>query len=384
MEKTNLHCLAVPHTVTHPDYVACAFTQKVLKFLEMFKDHPEYNTIHYGHPSSITSAHEHVNVTSDDVLKQTYGDYDWRKNQFKHSSEDLAHKVFNAWAAKSIIQRKKRGDLVLAFWGGTAEACNTANKDNDLIVVEPGIGSGGAFAKFRCYESHPLKAAFVGTKGVARCYPEWYWRVVPNYFDLRNFAPDLPKEDYALFVGRLGVNKGLDIAIDACKRMGIKLKVAGQGGPDGIGLKEWPDHVEFIGYADMETRKELMGKARLGFLLSTYWEPFGGTAVEMMLSGCVPILSDMGAMTEYCVDGLNGFRCNTMGDILRAIRLVDTIDREKMTKFAQDNFSLDNVRPKFERAFNDFKDIYNGKGWYEDHNRPLNTGLGLNYKALYV
>ena len=384
MEKVNLHCLAVPHTVTHPDYVACAFTQKVLKFLEMFKDHPEYHTIHYGHPSSITSANEHVNVTNDDILKQTYGDYDWRKNQFKHDSQDLAHKVFNTWAAKSIVERKKRGDLVLAFWGGTAQACADANKENDLIIVEPGIGSGGAFAKFRCYESYPLRAAFVGTKGVARCYPEWYWRVVPNYFDLRNFAPDLPKEDYALFVGRLGTNKGLDIAIDACKRMGIKLKVAGQGGPEGIGLKEWPNHVEFIGYADMETRKELMGKAMFGFLLSTYWEPFGGTAVEMMLSGCVPILSDMGAMTEYCVDGLNGFRCNTMGDILRAIRLVDTIDRKKMVQFAQDNFSLDNVRPKFERAFSDFRDVYNGKGWYEDHNRPLTTGLGLNYKALYV
>jgi glycosyltransferase involved in cell wall biosynthesis len=384
MEKVNLHCLAVPHTVTHPDYVACAFTQKVLKFLEMFKDHPEYNTIHYGHPSSITSAHEHVNVTSDEVLKQTYGDYDWRKNQFKHDSQDLAHKVFNTWAAKSIMERKKKGDLVLAFWGGTAEACNAANADNDLIVVEPGIGSGGAFAKFRCYESHPLKAAFVGTRGVARCYPEWYWRVVPNYFDLKNFTTDLPKEDYALFVGRLGTNKGLDIAIDACKRMGVKLKVAGQGGPEGIGLKEWPEHVEFIGYADMETRKELMGRARFGFLLSTYWEPFGGTAIEMMLSGCVPILSDMGAMTEYCVDGLNGFRCNTMGDILRAIRLVDTIDRKKMIQFAQDNFSLDNVRPKFERAFSDFRDVYNGKGWYEDHNRPLNVGLGLNYRALYV
>lgn len=383
MSKTTLHCLAVPHTVTHPDYVACAFTQKVLKFLEMFKDSDEYHTIHYGHPGSITSAHEHVNVTSDEILEQTYGNYDWRKNQFKHASGDLAHKTFNENAGKAILERKKRADLVLAFWGGTQEACNAANRDRDLIIVEPGIGNGYAFAKFRCYESNPLKAAFVGTNGVARCYPEWYWRVVPNYFDLRNFDSTLPKEEYALYIGRLGANKGLDIAIDACKRAGVKLKVAGQGGPEGIGLKEWPEHVEFLGYADMETRKQLMGRAKFGFLLSTYWEPFGGTAVEMMLSGCVPILSDMGAMTEYCVDGLNGFRCNTMGDILRAIRLVDTIDRKRMVQFAEDNFSLASVQPKFLRAFDDFKDVYNGKGWYEDHNRKLSP-IGLNYRALYV
>jgi hypothetical protein len=88
-------------------------------------------------------------------------------------------------------------------------------------------------------------------------------------------------------------------------------------------------------------------------------------------------------MTEYIVDGVNGFRCNTMGDMLRAIRLVDTIDREKMIKFTKDNFSLEGVKPKFERAFQDFSDVYNGMGWYEDHNRPL-TGLGLNYRSLYV
>ena len=381
---TNIHCLGVPHTVTHPDYSACAFTQKVLKFLKMYKDDPNYKTIHYGHPDSITAAHEHVNVTNNDILQQTYGGYDWRKNQFRHDSGDLAHKVFNAWASKAILERKKRGDLVLAFWGGTSTAAIEANKDNDLIVVEPGIGSAGAFAKFRCYESYPLRAAFVGTNGVARCYPEWYWRVVPNYFDLDNFNPNQEREDYALYIGRIGTNKGVDIAIQACATLGIKLKIAGQGAPYDLGLKDWPSHVEFVGYADIAKRKELMGKAKFGFLLSTYWEPFGGTAVEMMLSGCVPILTDVGAMTEYCVDGLNGFRCNTMGDILRAIRLVDTIDRKRMVQFAQDNFSLENVKPKFDRAFDDFRDVFNAKGWYEDHNRPLNVGQGLNYKALYA
>jgi hypothetical protein len=89
-------------------------------------------------------------------------------------------------------------------------------------------------------------------------------------------------------------------------------------------------------------------------------------------------------MTEYIVDGVNGFRCNTMGDIQRAMRLVDTIDRTKMIKFAQDNFSLDAVRPKFERAFADFSDVFHRGGWYEDHNRPLDTGVGLNYRSLYV
>jgi hypothetical protein len=103
----------------------------------------------------------------------------------------------------------------------------------------------------------------------------------------------------------------------------------------------------------------------------------------MMLSGCVPITSNAGAMTEYIVDGVNGFRCDTMGDVLRSIRLVPTIRRDRMVEYAKANFSLDAVRPKFERAFDDFSDTFNAAGWYEDHNRSL-VPVGLNYSELYV
>jgi glycosyltransferase involved in cell wall biosynthesis len=129
-----------------------------------------------------------------------------------------------------------------------------------------------------------------------------------------------------------------------------------------------------------------MARARYGFLLSTYWEPFGGTHVEMMLSGCVPIVSDCGAMTEIVVDEVNGFRCSNMGDILRAMRNVDVIDRAKMVKFAQNNFSLAAVAPRFERYFQDVLNVYEKAGWYEDHNRAV-RGVGrkgLDYSALYV
>jgi glycosyltransferase involved in cell wall biosynthesis len=378
---TTLHCLAVPHTVTHPEYSACAFTQKVLKFLEMFKDSKDFRTVHYGHPDSQTAAHEHVNVITREIHQQTYGDFDWRKNQFKFSSSDLSHRVYNLVAGDAILQTKQKGDFVLAFWGGTAEATFAANKDNDLVVVEPGIGNGHAFAPFRCYESYPLLAAHYGTDRVSHCKPQWSWRVVPNYFNLADFDDSLPREDYALYIGRIGVNKGLHVAMDACKRMGIKLKVAGQGGPDAFGLKEWPDHVEFVGCVGIEQRRELMGRARFGFLLSQYWEPFGGTAVEMMLSGCVPIVSDFGAMTEYIVDGVNGFRCLSMRDILRGIANVDRIDRSAMVRFARANFSLDAVRPKFLRAFEDFAETKFGAGWYGEP-KPWITGLGLDFSHL--
>jgi hypothetical protein len=54
-----------------------------------------------------------------------------------------------------------------------------------------------------------------------------------------------------------------------------------------------------------------------------------------------------------------------------------------MVHFAEANFSLSAVKPKFERAFDDFDDIWNKAGWYEDHNRPLSPN-GLNFRPLYI
>jgi glycosyltransferase involved in cell wall biosynthesis len=349
----------------------------------MFRDSFKYRTIHYGHPDSVTDAHEHVSCITTEEQEQAYGRYDFRKNGFKYGNDDICVNTYNKNAGEAIRARKQKGDLVLAFWGATKAACDIANQDGDLIVIEPGIGCGYAFAPFRCYESYPLKSAFIGTSGVSYCDPKWYWRVVPNYFMLADFDSRQPRKEFAVYIGRIGTNKGVHIAIDACARAGIKLVIAGQGTCKDIGLDKWPDHVEFLGYAGPELRKKLFSEAAFGFLLSTYWEPFGGTAVEMMLSGCVPICSDSGAMTEYIVDGTNGFRCNTMGDILRAIRLVPTIRRDRMVRFAEDNFSLSAVKPKFERAFDDFDDIWTGNGWYEDHNRDLSPN-GLNFRSLYI
>lgn len=381
---TYIHCLAVPHTATNAEYMACAFTQKVRKFLTMFKDSKKYRTVHYGHPDSITDAHHHVDVITTAEQEAAYGKQTDKTAFFKYGYDDACINAFNQNAGDAILKSKRPGDLVLPFWGTTKGACDIANRDKDLIVVEPGIGCGYAFAPYRCYESHPLKAAFMGTDKVSRCSPEWYWRVVPNYFDLRDFTFNHRRKPYAIALGRIGTNKGIHIAIDACKRAGIRLVIAGQGSPADIGLQSWPSHVDYRGYADTETRRQLLAEADFGFLLSTYWEPFGGTAIEMMLSGCVPIVTDVGAMTEYVVDGVNGFRCNTMGDILRAIRLVPTINRERMARFAEANFSLDAVRPKFERAFEDFADIFRANGWYEEHQRPFEVGVGLDYKPLYL
>ena len=46
-----------------------------------------HEIIHYGHEDSDVVCDEHVSVLTNDDLKKTYGDYDWRKNFFTFDTE---------------------------------------------------------------------------------------------------------------------------------------------------------------------------------------------------------------------------------------------------------------------------------------------------------
>ena len=374
-----LHVLGLPHTVTAKDS-SCETTQKIFRFCKMFENHPEYRVIHYGHNRSSTSAAEQVNVTSDEVLSSTYGSALESENKEYY---DLAHRVFRSNTIREIRSRKRKGDFLLAFNLDAKGVSDEVNVDGDMLVVEPSVTSAEAFSFLRCYESYPLKAAFAGTEGVSKEEPRWYWRVVPRSFDLENYRSQ-GKENWAIYIVDSLNPWGLSQAVQACERAGMKLKVCGTVDLATLGATEWPENVEYLGEISSATKAELLSRAYCGFLMSLRWEPFGPAVVEMMLSGCVPITADLGAMTENIIDGLNGFRCNSLRDMVRAVRLAEKIDRSRMMTFAANNFSIGAVRAKYLRAFSDFELVLNGEGWLDKSETTDCVPLGLDYKALYV
>jgi glycosyltransferase involved in cell wall biosynthesis len=323
-----------------------------------------HTIIHYGNEMSEVPCDEHVTVVTKEDLEIAYGSYDWKKNFFKHSTDDHAHKTFNKNASREVAARKKPGDFLLCFWGWGHKP--TADANSDMLVVEPGIGytgDGGWQARWRVFESY---AIYHQTAGRLNKGPDWYHVVIPNYFDPEEFEFSAEKDDYVLCLGRIITSKGTHVAIQAAQAAGKRILIAGQGSLADVGYPDpLPSGIEYVGYADVEKRKKLMSKAQSFIIPSNYYEPFGGVMVEAMMSGTPVITVDWGAATEIVPHGITGYRCRTFEQFVWAIKNTEKIDPHTCRAWAMNNFSLDKVSKMYEEYFQSVANVSNGKGWYE-------------------
>ena len=393
------HALALPHTITRRDYSACAFTQKVLKFCKMMTRRG-HTVFHYGHEKSEVECTEHITVTDDSVLEKAYGTYDWHVQQFKHSVEDFAHTTFNIRAAEEITKRKQPGDFLLLFWGhGHGHVAKV--HANDMILVEPGIGSfNKPMAPFCVFESYAVMHHNYGKHEMS---PRFMDSVVPNYFDLDDFIdsskplnldlygdewglsvkkhrPQMAKildlkPGYVLVIARLIPSKGIQIAVEACKALNLRLVLAGQGSlKDCIDLEAHGSFINedplatsglwHIGYVEPAERSVLLAKAKCLMCPTQYLEPFGGVNVEAQMSGVPVVSTDWGAFAETVVHGVSGYRCRTMDHFIWALKNVSSLNKALIRSNACANYGFTKVGSMYEEYFSMLQNVFLGSGFY--------------------
>jgi glycosyltransferase involved in cell wall biosynthesis len=98
---------------------------------------------------------------------------------------------------------------------------------------------------------------------------------------------------YALVTSRLAPEKGIDTALEACRRANVDLVVAGDG------PQELPrGQARFVGRVDAEELARLRAGAALAIVPSRSFETFGLAAAEAMAAGLPVVASDIGALPE--------------------------------------------------------------------------------------
>jgi glycosyltransferase involved in cell wall biosynthesis len=119
----------------------------------------------------------------------------------------------------------------------------------------------------------------------------------PGAGHLGHSAAERLPAGYALVVARMSPEKGIDVAIEACRRVGIPLVVAGAGLDGGADVRE-TDEVRFVGRVEDARLAELRAGAALALVPSRSAETFGLAAAEAMAAGLPVAGSRVGALPE--------------------------------------------------------------------------------------
>lgn len=350
------HVVGLAHVQTTNDFPMCAFTQKIKGFCKMMVDLNHEVYLYSGDQNQFMCS-EHVKCFHEDRRKAAVGDNyiyaSWSADD-PHVS-DVLH-----IQAQEIKERIAPGDFICVLGGSYAKYMMEKFPNN--LVVEYGIGYPSTFSSYRVWESHAwmhasLGAMTGGNPGAAQGM--FYDAVIPGYLNIHEFEPNTEKKDYFVFVGRMVQDKGVDIAAEACKRLGKELVCIGSG-------PFIPPGVNWIGPQGHAARNTVVRSASALFCPTRYIEPFGNVAIEAAALGTPVISTDWGAFTETVIKDYTGYRCRLLRDFISAGRnclngdISPTNCRVHSTKYG-----LTPTSRRYEKYFRDLMTLY-GKGWYED------------------
>jgi glycosyltransferase involved in cell wall biosynthesis len=182
------------------------------------------------------------------------------------------------------------------------------------------------------------------TDAQRRPLPEASWVATVHHgmpHDL--YRPRYERGSYLAFVGRIAPEKGVHHAIEVARRTGLPLKIAGR--PP---LEEWKyvearadhwyyermvrphlgrDGIEYVGELDDAGKQDLYAGA-LALLFPIDWpEPFGLVLIEAMACGTPVLARPRGSVPEVVADGVTGYHCEDVDEMVDALDRIDRIDR---------------------------------------------------------
>lgn len=183
---------------------------------------------------------------------------------------------------------------------------------------------------------------------------------VYNGLDLKDYPFSEEDDGYLLFVGRISLEKGVHIAIEAAQYHNLPLIIAAK--LDEVDLPYYEkyvaprlsDEIRWVGEVDEGVRNRLMSRARCLLHPATWKEPFGLTMIEAQACGCPVIGYNRGSVPEVIEDGKTGFVVNDLEELLESILKVDKISRAECRQRALTRFTSEKMADGYEKIYNQF------------------------------
>lgn len=413
------HIIGLPHTVSHELYSGCAFTGHVRRLSKGLTERG-HTVYHYGNFGANLECTKHISVTDRDFVEKRIGDFtkkDTHTTMYadKHLSEK-ENMDFHVYCASEIRKRAEQDDYVILSYGAFVPQVLKVLEDLSslpIFIIESSIGYLDSWqAPYKIFESESVRSwtrsqwnqnfrRYVEENptsttppgfAVHECTPQFTDDTIHTFADTSQFEYKDKKENYFLYIGRLIRSKGIDIAIETCEKLGEKLVIAGHGNlQEAIG-RDIPDCVDFVGHADVQTRKELMANAKGGFVCTYYSEHGGNVIHEFGLSGTPVIATNWGSFTHSVLHKITGYLIQDGAEAEYAAKNIHLIEPKNCRKW-QMNYTIERTLPKFERYFERIKHIwYNGNNAFAsypvedlDHRElihPYDTAYDIDLKLV--
>lgn len=174
--------------------------------------------------------------------------------------------------------------------------------------------------------------------------------VIHHGVDLARFPVGRGDGGYALFLGRMCPEKGVDAAIHAARRAGVPLRIAAKMSEPAEQLY-FDRHVRRLLGRDIEYLGEVGGPDKLALvgaatclLNPIAWpEPFGMVMVEALACGTPVVATLMGAAPEIVDHGVTGFVCRGEEALAAAVVAAVELDRGKCRAAVACRFSAERM-----------------------------------------
>jgi glycosyltransferase involved in cell wall biosynthesis len=198
------------------------------------------------------------------------------------------------------------------YWQGVVHGCYRNSRVETAPVALMLTLHHASKTWTRMVDHYIAPSAFARNQFLKAGFPAGQITVKPNFVD-----PDPGQRtgdgSYALFIGRLSPEKGVDTLLRAWRKLPKThtLRIVGDGSlrarleseADGDGLS----NVKFMGRLSHEQGIEVMKGARFVIFPSEWYETFGLGIAEAFACGVPAVVSRLGAMQEIVQEGHTGF-----------------------------------------------------------------------------
>jgi glycosyltransferase involved in cell wall biosynthesis len=188
-----------------------------------------------------------------------------------------------------------------------------------------------------------------------------YAGVVYNGIDVEAHPFRAEKDDFVLFLGRAGAEKGPHLAIRAAQEAGIRIvlvvKIANRWEEEHwnrVVVPELPGDATVLREVGFDVKLDLLSRAKAVLFPIDWDEPFGLVMIEAMACGTPVIATPRGSVPEVVIDGETGFIVsveNYPQEAAAVLQRLNEIDLKACRAYVEERFSGEAMVSGYEGVF---------------------------------